>query len=76
MPAMIGTGLEPRRQDEREQLGLVADFRERDDPGRDEEGFQFWLRAGTKPMTTQLPGHCGGNVVKGLAKLEAACAMT
>jgi len=27
-------------------------------------------------MTTLLPGHTEANVVKGLAKLEAACAMT
>jgi len=27
-------------------------------------------------MTTLFPGHTEGNVVNGLAKLEAACAMT
>jgi hypothetical protein len=36
-----GQGLaEFRGQDEGEQLGLVADFREGDDTRRDEEGFQ------------------------------------
>ena len=32
--------LEARRHDHRQQLGLVADLRERDDAGRNEQRFQ------------------------------------
>jgi hypothetical protein len=39
MPATIGNGFEARREYEREQLRLVADFSEGDDAGRDEQGF-------------------------------------
>ncbi len=38
--------LEARGQDEGEQLGLVADFGEGDDAGRDEKGFHMISRAG------------------------------
>jgi hypothetical protein len=57
--------LEARRQDEGQQLGLVADFGQCDDN-----------RAGSqRQMTTLLPGQTGGYVVKGLAKSETACTM-
>ncbi len=41
MPRMIGRGFaKARRQQQGQELGLVADLGQRDDAGRDEEGLQ------------------------------------
>lgn len=51
MPRMIGNGFpEFGGQDNREQLGLVPDLGERDETGRNEDGFQ-WIN--TPAMWTQ-----------------------
>ena len=69
--------LEPRGQDEREKLGLVADFSEGDDTGRDEERFHESSEAGSMTIDHDAsPAKSEALWSKVLPGVEAAYAMT